>query len=77
MLAWFIVPLEYLLLHARAERYIAKAAAAAGSPKHTRLMHKAVALTLKTEELQYRFPAVTQKITLRRLEKQMRDEQSK
>src|SRR3546814_2347294 len=64
-MAWLLVPLQYLFVVWRAQRYIAKASAAAGTRKHAPYLKKATKAVIAAEILQRRFPHVTNWIDIR------------
>src|SRR3546814_21141486 len=55
-MAWLLVPLQYLFVVWRAQRYIAKASAAAGTRKHAPYLKKATKAVIAAEILKSRFP---------------------
>ena len=71
-MSWLLVPLQYLFVIWRAQTYIVKAAAAAGTRKHNGYLKKAAAATLAAETMQRRFPAVTNWIDIRRNQEALR-----
>lgn len=73
-MAWLLVPLQYLFVVWRAQRYIAKASAAAGTRKHAPYLKKATKAVIAAEILQRRFPHVTNWIDIRRNEEALRFE---
>lgn len=76
-MAWILVPLQYLFLIWRAQKFTRKAEAAAGSRKHNAYLRKAVAATMACEKMQEQFPSVTNWIDIRRNEEALRFEMRK
>jgi hypothetical protein len=73
-MAWLLVPLQYLFIIWRAQRFIAKATAAAGTRGHAGYLNKAAKAVIAAEVLQRRFPRVTNWIDIRRNEEALRFE---
>ena len=61
MIAWLLVPLQYLFLRWRAENLVGRAHAARGRD-HRRLVRRACRAIQRVEEAQLRFPAVVDRI---------------
>lgn len=61
MIAWLLVPLQYLFLRWRAENLLGRAQKARGRA-HGRLMDRGRAALAQVEAMQKRFPAVTERM---------------
>lgn len=61
MIAWLLVPLQYLFMRWRAENILGRAQKAKGY-SHGRLMDRGRKAVAAVEAMQLRFPAVTDRI---------------
>jgi len=61
MLAWLIVPLQYLFMRWRAENLLGRAQKATGF-QHGRLLNRSRKAVEEVEKMQLRFPGVTERL---------------
>lgn len=73
-MAWLLVPLQYLFIIWRAQRFISKASTAAGTRRHAAYLSRAAKAVIAAEVLQRRFPQITNWIDIRRNEEALRFE---